>query len=97
MRPDGRDGWRRPTTGPALLGSVKEFRNRFVNPIMNGNTADASAGDKRLSKMRMAVLHDGEIRYIGSPDDMRKAFPGDTLEQSYLGAIGVPAPPDAGH
>ena len=43
---------------PALLGSVKEFRNRFVNPIMNGNTADASAGDKRLSRMRMAVLHD---------------------------------------
>ena len=43
---------------PGLLGTEKEFRNRFVNPIMHGSTADASAADQRLSRMRMAVLHD---------------------------------------
>ncbi|EOD28074.1 hypothetical protein EMIHUDRAFT_235284, partial [Emiliania huxleyi CCMP1516] len=43
---------------PALLGSVAEFRNRFVAPITNGNTLDASAADVRLSRQRMAVLHD---------------------------------------
>ena len=43
---------------PAHLGTVGEFKNRFVNPIVNGNTLDASAADVRLSRQRMAVLHD---------------------------------------
>ena len=43
---------------PGLLGTEKEFRNRFVNPIMNAMTSDASMADQRLSRMRMAVLHD---------------------------------------
>ena len=37
---------------------------------------------------RMSVLHDGRIRYIGSPADMRAQFGGDTLEEAYLEAIG---------
>ena len=27
---------------PDLLGSLKEFRNRFVNPILNGQHADST-------------------------------------------------------
>lgn len=43
---------------PGLLGTEKEFRNRFVNPIAHGMDADASTLDQRLSVRRMAVLHD---------------------------------------
>ena len=37
---------------------------------------------------RMAVLHDGQICYIGSPANMRQQFGGNTLEDAYLTAIG---------
>lgn len=37
---------------------------------------------------RMAVLHDGVIRYVGAPAKMREDFPGaKTLEEAYLRAI----------
>ncbi len=40
-----------------LLGSVKEFRNRFINPIQNGQCADSTPADVRLMKNRSHVLH----------------------------------------
>ncbi|XP_042354711.1 transcriptional regulator ATRX-like [Plectropomus leopardus] len=40
-----------------LLGSISEFRNRFINPIQNGQCADSTAKDVRLMKRRAHVLH----------------------------------------
>ncbi|XP_076606647.1 transcriptional regulator ATRX-like [Chaetodon auriga] len=40
-----------------LLGSLGEFRNRFINPIQNGQCADSTAKDVRIMKKRAHVLH----------------------------------------
>ena len=42
---------------PNLLGSAREFRNRFVNPILNGQHSDSTPSDVRLMKKRCHVLH----------------------------------------
>ena len=42
---------------PNLLGSKKEFRNRFVHPITNGQYCNSTAGDVQLMKERAYVLH----------------------------------------
>ena len=41
---------------PNLLGTSKEFRNRFANPIRNGESIDASAFDVKLMKKRAFIL-----------------------------------------
>ncbi|XP_076878918.1 transcriptional regulator ATRX isoform X2 [Brachyhypopomus gauderio] len=41
-----------------LLGSVKEFRNRFINPIQNGQCADSTHVDVRLMKKRAHILYE---------------------------------------
>ena len=43
---------------PSLLGTRREFSNRFVNPITNGQHSDSTAGDVRLMKRRAHVLHE---------------------------------------
>ena len=43
---------------PKLLGSRKEFTNRFVNPINNGQCSDASSHDVKLMKRRAHILHE---------------------------------------
>ncbi|XP_030648162.1 ATRX chromatin remodeler, like [Chanos chanos] len=40
-----------------LLGSLREFRNRFMNPIQNGQCADSTPADVQLMKNRAHVLH----------------------------------------
>jgi transcriptional regulator ATRX len=42
---------------PNLLGTIAEFKNRFANPIKNGQTADAEIGDVKLMKRQAHVLH----------------------------------------
>ena len=42
---------------PNLLGTLKEFRNRFVNPISNGQCSDSQPQDVRQMKQRAHVLH----------------------------------------
>lgn len=37
---------------------------------------------------RMAILHEGRIRFVGSPADCCRKFDADTLEQAYLKCIG---------
>ncbi|XP_035289192.1 transcriptional regulator ATRX-like [Anguilla anguilla] len=41
-----------------LLGSIKEFRNRFMNPIQNGRCADSTPADVRLMKKRAHILYE---------------------------------------
>ena len=36
---------------------------------------------------RMGVLHNGAMRYIGSPGRLRERFPAPTLEASWLACI----------
>ena len=43
---------------PHLLGTRKEFLNRFVNPIVNGQHADSTEKDVRVMKKRSFVLND---------------------------------------
>lgn len=40
-----------------LLGSLKEFKNRFVNPIYNGQHKDSTFEDVYFMKKRAHVLH----------------------------------------
>lgn len=42
---------------PNLLGTKKEFTNRFENPITNGQFDDSTEYDVRLMKKRAHVLH----------------------------------------
>ncbi|XP_046668986.1 LOW QUALITY PROTEIN: transcriptional regulator ATRX homolog [Homalodisca vitripennis] len=42
---------------PNLLGTRKEFLNRFVNPISNGQFVDSTESDVKLMKRRAHVLH----------------------------------------
>lgn len=42
---------------PNLLGTSKEFRNRFVNPITNGQFEDSTSHDVKRMKRRAHVLH----------------------------------------
>lgn len=42
---------------PNLLGSQKEFTNRFANPIKNGQCKDSSERDVKVMKRRAHVLH----------------------------------------
>ncbi|KAJ1526822.1 hypothetical protein ONE63_008390 [Megalurothrips usitatus] len=42
---------------PNLLGTKKEFCNRFVNPITNGQFEDSTAHDVKRMKRRAHVLH----------------------------------------
>ncbi|CAN8005902.1 unnamed protein product, partial [Ixodes hexagonus] len=57
---------------PNLLGTKKEFTNRFANPIANGQCADSTVRDVKLMKKRVHILHrllDGCLRnkkYNGS-------------------------------
>ena len=43
---------------PNLLGTKKEFLNRFVNPILAGQGKDSSAFDVKLMKQRAHILHE---------------------------------------
>ncbi|CAG0898609.1 unnamed protein product [Darwinula stevensoni] len=43
---------------PNLLGTLKEFTNRFVNPIENGQHSDSTVEDVKVMKRRSHVLHD---------------------------------------
>uniref|UniRef100_T1JR14 Uncharacterized protein n=1 Tax=Tetranychus urticae TaxID=32264 RepID=T1JR14_TETUR len=42
---------------PNLLGTKKEFTNRFVNPISNGQHIDSTPDDVDLMKKRAYVLY----------------------------------------
>ncbi|XP_054754849.2 transcriptional regulator ATRX-like isoform X1 [Lytechinus pictus] len=42
---------------PNLLGTMREFKNRFVNPITNGQHSDSTARDVKIMKRRAHVLH----------------------------------------
>ena len=43
---------------PKLLGTYNEFRNRFVNPITNGQSSDSTDRDVRIMKKRSFILND---------------------------------------
>ncbi|XP_013386812.1 transcriptional regulator ATRX [Lingula anatina] len=43
---------------PNLLGTAKEFGNRFVNPISNGQCKDSTPHDVKIMKRRAHILHD---------------------------------------
>ena len=43
---------------PSLLGTRKEFMNRFVNPIVNGQHSDSMDRDIRIMKKRSFILND---------------------------------------
>lgn len=40
---------------------------------------------------RMAILHGGQLRFVGSPAECRRQFQGATLEHAYMACIGAPA------
>lgn len=42
---------------PNLLGTEKEYKTNFVNPIVNGQFEDSTAEDIMFMKKRTHVLH----------------------------------------
>lgn len=42
---------------PNLLGNKEEFKNRFANPIKNGQAADSTDSDVRIMKRRYLSVH----------------------------------------
>ena len=42
---------------PNLLGTSREFSNRFVCPIKNGQCRDSTSQDVRLMKQRAHILY----------------------------------------
>lgn len=42
---------------PKLLGTKAEFKNRFENPILNGQCSNSTPRDVLLMKRRSHVLH----------------------------------------
>lgn len=42
---------------PYLLGTQREFKNRFVNPIVNGQYLNSTDRDLQIMKRRSYVLH----------------------------------------
>jgi ABC-2 type transport system ATP-binding protein len=36
---------------------------------------------------RMGILHDGKLRFVGSPQECRDAYSSETLEEAYLSCI----------
>jgi transcriptional regulator ATRX len=42
---------------PSLLGTLKEFKNRFVNPIKEGQHKDSTDYDVKFMKKRAHILH----------------------------------------
>lgn len=42
---------------PNLLGKYKEYLNRFVNPITNGQYVDSTPADILMMKRRSHILH----------------------------------------
>ena len=42
---------------PKLLGTKKEFQNRFVNPIHNGQCSNSTPYDVKVMKQRCHVLY----------------------------------------
>ena len=42
---------------PRFLGTIKEFRKRFLFPIKEGETLNASPGTLKLMKNRAYILH----------------------------------------
>lgn len=52
---------------PNLLGTYKEYLNRFVNPITNGQYTDSTPHDINIMRKRSHVLHkllDGVVQVI---------------------------------
>jgi SNF2 family N-terminal domain. len=52
---------------PNLLGDRKEFKNRFANPINNGQYIDSTPRDVKIMKRRAHVLYkmlDGIVQVI---------------------------------
>ncbi|CAG0893768.1 unnamed protein product [Darwinula stevensoni] len=43
---------------PNLLGTMREFTNRFMNPIENGQHSDSTEADVNIMRRRAHVLHD---------------------------------------
>jgi transcriptional regulator ATRX len=43
---------------PSLMGTRKEFMNRFVNPIVNGQHSDSTDRDVNMMKKRSFLLND---------------------------------------
>ncbi|CEG47162.1 transcriptional regulator atrx [Plasmopara halstedii] len=58
---------------PNYLGSLDEFKNRFVAPIKNGQCIDSSAADLRLARRRAFILSQ-ELKSLVLRRDQRYLF-----------------------
>ncbi|KAH0516466.1 Transcriptional regulator ATRX [Microtus ochrogaster] len=68
-----------------LLGSIKEFRNRFINPIQNGQCADSTMVDVRVMKKRAHILYEmlaGCVQGYFDEDSMDEFIASDSDETS---------------
>lgn len=54
---------------PNYLGDIGEFRNRFVNPILNGQCVDSKPSDAALMRERAFVLHRILHRFVQRRDE----------------------------
>ncbi|KAK3258898.1 hypothetical protein CYMTET_32078, partial [Cymbomonas tetramitiformis] len=62
---------------PNILGNTKQFNNRFVNPIKNGQLADSKKEDVQTMKKRTLMLHKKLARIVQrmGPEVLRADLP----------------------
>ena len=53
---------------PQLLGTEKEFKNRFANPISKGQHKDSTAEDVKTMKRQAHVLHQQLDGFVNRKD-----------------------------
>ncbi len=69
---------------PALKGRLEDLRGAGRTLFFSSH----ALADMEEICDRMAILHNGTLRYVGPPADCCRQYGTNTLEQAYLKCIG---------
>lgn len=72
-----------PKARALLKARIHELRSRGCTLFFSSH----ALADVEEICDRMAILHDGQLRFVGSPAECRQHYEADTLEQAYMRCI----------